>query len=153
MYEEDPTNLVVYIGRGENTNFHVVDDELKEVLLLVNVRAEIYKRFGSCYFYNQRCQIKPGEHVLLKSGNMGKLTELIFVKEGDRVYRFFRMECFEKIDVMLKDFQVFEIKNSIIIAHVDTIARKVIAYPYNENAVMCIDYDRPNFDFNFPVPP
>ena len=165
LLEDKPENLIIFIGRGVSSNIRIADDSFKEVLRNKGINEDIYQRFNSLYIANSRQRVKVGEYVILKDGSLGKVNELMMIKvinsddvtdDVDNVaHKFVRLRVLKAIEGdCIKDFQKYALnEQSDLITTVSSISRMAIIYEHSEDSVLCIDFARLEFTFNFSVPP
>ena len=129
---------------------HMVDALISGALEADNITSNVYQQYKSCYYPNTRTHIKEGSYVYLDSGVLAKSIEFILVKIDDGQYfKYVRVEVYKKSLRKVKDYQVFTLPTEEYVVNMTTVQRKVIAYERGENDILCIDFNRPAFTFNF----
>ncbi|XP_066913342.1 uncharacterized protein [Clytia hemisphaerica] len=151
----DSENPIAFIGAMSisNTNVHVADAALREALESLDLNADVYQSFRSSYLYHQRSILKIGSFVVLSGGNIGKIEEFIFIKLDDYSKKLARLEMFPFDGHTIKNIKTVRRSAQRNIVPIEKVLRKVLVYTGENDQLLCVDYDRPTFEFNFSALP
>ena len=136
-----------------NVNVHLVDGNLKDELNQLQINADVYQSFRSCYLYHQSSILNIGSFVVLANGNVGRIEEFIFVKYDGNSAKLVRLEMFPFQILSIKDIKTLRQSGDRRIVPMDRVLRKVILYHGENDQLLFVDYDRPTFEFNYSALP
>ena len=145
-FEEDVSGVAIFIGRGSRSSFHIVDDQLAQVLEADQIDVGIFQTYTSCYLPSNGDLLKSESHVLMRNGSVLKIAQLMAIKSGQNLKKYVR-----GVEYKEENNDVYKETDCEVIHTTDNILRKVILYPSSRNTYICIDFNRPSFLFNFVV--
>ena len=141
---------LVFVGSSSMANVGIADDAIREAMTsLDRGEIEIYQKYRFCFLKKQNSLLKIGSYVLLQSGNVGKIVELIYLKNNNGPFKFVRVELFF-LQQYVNPHEISTLRptgNSTVVA-IETVERKVLVYTNNEK-LLCMDFSRPSFYFSF----